>query len=74
MTNAYQTSPPVEQLSWLELNRIASLQEASRLSGLSPDSLRRHHGHRIVKLSPRRSGMRVIDALMIQQAAWVQYD
>ena len=74
MTNAYQTSPPLGQLSWLELNRVASLQEASRLSGLSPDSLRRHHAGRIVRLSPRRSGMRVIDALMIQQAAWVQYD
>ena len=74
MTNAYQTSPPLGQLSWLELNRVASLQEASRLSGLSPDSLRRHHADRIVRLAPRRSGMRVIDALMIQQAAWVQYD
>ena len=68
MTNAYQTSPPLDHLSWLELNRIASLQKASRLSGLSPDSLRRHHADRIVRLSPRRSGMRVIDALMIQQA------
>jgi hypothetical protein len=68
MTNAYQTSPPLDHLSWLELNRMASLQEASRLSGLSRDSLRRHHADRIVKLSPRRSGMRVIDALMIQQA------
>jgi hypothetical protein len=68
MFTNYQTSPRLDQLSWLELNRIASLQEASRLSGLSPDSLRRHHTDRIVRLSPRRSGMRVIDALMIQQA------
>jgi hypothetical protein len=69
MTNAYQTSPPLDQLSWLELHRIVSLQKASQLSGLSPDSLRRHHADRIVRLSPRRSGMRVIDALMIQQTA-----
>ena len=67
MTNAYQTSPPLDHLSWLELNRIASLQEASRLLGLSRDSLRRHHADKIVKLSPRRSGMRVVDALTIQQ-------
>jgi hypothetical protein len=68
MTNAYQTSPPLDQLSWLELHRIVSLQKASQLSGLSSDSLRRHHADRIVRLSPRRSGMRVIDALMIQHA------
>ena len=72
MTNPYQTSPPLDHLSWLELNRIASLQEASRLSGLSRDSLRRHHADKIVKLSPRRSGMRVVDALTIQQAVNTQ--
>jgi len=72
MTNAYQTSPPLDHLSWLQLNRIASLQEASRLSGLSRDSLRRHHADKIVKLSPRRSGMRVVDALTIQQAVNTQ--
>ena len=72
MTNAYQTSPPLDHLSWLELNRIASLQEASRLSGLSRDSLRRHHADKIVKLSPRRSGMRVADSLTIQQAVNTQ--
>jgi hypothetical protein len=53
--------------------RVVTIREImSGPAGLSPDSLRRHHADRIVKLSPRRSGMRVIDALMIQQTAWVQ--
>jgi hypothetical protein len=52
-------------LSSLELERIASLDEASRLSSLSEDTLVRRHGDKIIKLSPRRSGMRVRDALML---------
>ncbi len=66
MTAPGRAAPVLERATF-RTSRL-HFQEASRLSGLSPDSLRRHHGDRIVKLSPRRSGMRVIDALMIQQA------
>jgi hypothetical protein len=52
-----------------ELLRIASLPEAERLSGLSDDSLRRHHADRLIELGPRRIGMRVIDALMIKRSS-----
>jgi hypothetical protein len=52
-------------LTPLELNRIVVLDEASRLSSLSKDSLREHYPHKIIDLSPRRQGMRVGDALMI---------
>jgi hypothetical protein len=52
-------------LSALELARIAPLPEASHLSGLSEDTLRREYGHKFVKLSDRRVGMRVRDALML---------
>ncbi len=52
-------------LSALELARIARLPEASRLSGLSEDTLRREHRDKFVKLSDRRVGMRVRDALML---------
>ena len=53
------------KLSALELQRIAPMGEASHLSGVSEDTLRRHHPDKIVKLSPRRDGMRVGDALML---------
>jgi hypothetical protein len=52
-------------LSALELARIASLSEASHLSGLSEDTLRREHADKLLKLSQRRTGMRVRDALML---------
>jgi hypothetical protein len=53
------------QLSALELARIAPLKEAAQLAGTSKDTLRRHHADKIVKTSPRCSGMRVSDALML---------
>jgi hypothetical protein len=49
----------------IELQRIAPMPEASRLSGLSEDSLRRHYRDRIIHLGPRRDGMRVGHALML---------
>ena len=57
--------PPVAPI---ELRRVVDLDEASRLSGLSKDTLRRHHASKIRKLSPRRLGMRVGDALALQAA------
>lgn len=53
------------KLTALELERVAPMPEASHLSGLSEDSLRRHHPDKIIDLSPRRQGMRVRDALTI---------
>lgn len=49
----------------LRLQQIVPLKEAARLRGVSEDTLRRHHADKIVKLSPRRTGMRLGDALMI---------
>jgi hypothetical protein len=57
--------PPLEPAYWVELQRIVDLKEASRLSGLSVDSIKRHHSDKIIDLSPRRRGMRVRDALML---------
>ena len=54
--------------TWLELQRIVSLQEAARLSAMSPDTLKRRHADKIITLSPRRLGMRVRDALMLSSA------
>jgi hypothetical protein len=56
-----------EGLSPLELMRIASLNEAAHLSGISKDSLRKYHRSKLIALGPRRLGMRVKDALMLSE-------
>ena len=60
-------SAAANDLSKLERLRIVTMAEAARLAGLSEDSLRRHHGSKIIKLSPRRDGMCVEDALMLRK-------
>jgi hypothetical protein len=50
-----------------ELDRIVELPEASRLSSLSVDTIKRRHADKLIKLSPRRIGMRVRDALMLSE-------
>ena len=57
------------QLTAIELERIAPLSEAARLAGVSKDTLQRHHADKILKLSPRRLGMRVRDALDVSASA-----
>jgi hypothetical protein len=52
----------------LELLRIAPMDECERLSGLSQDTLAREHSDKIKRLSKRRNGMRVLDALMLSEA------
>jgi hypothetical protein len=47
----------------LERDRIISLPEASVLTGLSVDTLRRHYP--VLRLSPRRVGMKLSVALAI---------
>jgi hypothetical protein len=49
----------------LELLRIVPMPEAERLSGLSEDTIRRRYPDKVHKLSMRRSGVRVVDALML---------
>ena len=49
----------------IELHRIVPLNEAARLRGTSQDTLKRNDADKIIKLSPRREGMRVGDALMM---------
>jgi hypothetical protein len=53
----------------LELLRVAEMPEAARLAGLSADTLQREHPDKILRLSPRRKGMRVCDALQLGGAA-----
>ena len=63
----HNSGPPLGPAYWVELQRIVDLKEASRLSGLSVDSIKRHHSDKITDLSPRRVGMRLRDALMLTQ-------
>jgi hypothetical protein len=63
-------SPPARPFTIsreLESQRIISLSEASVLTGLSIDTLRRRY--RVLKLSPRRVGMRLSDVLAIGSTA-----
>jgi hypothetical protein len=52
-------------LSELELRRVVPLAEASRLTSLSEDSIRRHHRDKLVRMSPGRLGMTVKAVLSI---------
>jgi hypothetical protein len=57
--------PERDQNSKDDPDRIVTLAEASRLSSLSIDTLRRKHRNKFVQLSERRFGMRRRDALML---------
>jgi hypothetical protein len=57
----------LKMLPPLELLRIAEMPEASRLAGVSGDTLKREHADKIVKVSRRREGMRVAHALMLRE-------
>jgi hypothetical protein len=54
-----RSMPPIDLL------RIVDMPEAEHLSSLSEDTLVREHPDKIVKLSKRRNGMRVLHALML---------
>jgi hypothetical protein len=55
--------------SWLELQRIITMEEGARLAGVSLDTLKRRHADKIIRLSPRRRGIRISDALMLKESA-----
>jgi hypothetical protein len=48
--------------------RILTLAQVTELTTLSADTLSREHGDRIVRLSQRRRGMRLKDALALGKA------
>jgi predicted transcriptional regulator of viral defense system len=49
----------------IALEKILTLDEVAELAGISKDSIRRHYSHLIRRLSPRRVGIKVRDALTI---------
>jgi hypothetical protein len=58
---------------WLDLESIIPLRaparerDAERITGLSEDTLKRKHRDRVRKLSDRRCGMKLRDALAIAE-------
>ena len=53
------------ELDLLELDRIVTLKQAAELMGVSMSTLRRHYTDKMIKLSERRLGMRIKDALQL---------
>jgi predicted DNA-binding transcriptional regulator AlpA len=51
-----------------EHDRIVSLEQAAELCSLSADTIKRRYRDKLVQLSPRRVGIRVRDALMLESA------
>lgn len=49
----------------IELDRIVTLKQAAELMGVSIQTLRRTHRDKFIRLSPRRLGMRMRDALFL---------
>jgi hypothetical protein len=46
-----------EELTSRDLNQVKTLDEASKRTTLSRDTLKREYSHYIVQLSPRRQGI-----------------
>jgi hypothetical protein len=66
MSDSIPDNPyPVGSPEWRYLESYGDMQESAELSGLSPDSLVRNHRDKIVRLSPRRLGMKRRDALSL---------
>ena len=64
---AEDSRPDFPKLTAIELERIVPLDEAAQLSSVSEDTLKRNPRDKLDRLSPRRLGMRVRDALMLSE-------
>lgn len=51
-----------------ELDQIITLQQSEQVNTLSPESVKRHYPDKIVKLGPRRLGIRLRNSLMLKKA------
>ena len=64
--NLYETADP-GKLSAIELLRIIPLTEAAKLSSISPKGWHRHHRDKLIRLSEKRVGVRLKDALFMTE-------
>ena len=51
--------------SWIELESVQRMPVVEKITSLSGDNLRRNYPEYVVKLSPRRDGMKLKHALAI---------
>lgn len=63
------TDRKIELRPDIELQRVIPLKQAAEVGGVSADTIRRNYPNLIIKLSPRRVGVRLCDALRIGQPA-----
>lgn len=61
MENSDPSKPP----TWLELQRVCQMGEVTERTTLSPDSVKRHYGDYVVRLSSKRCGMKLEHVLAI---------
>jgi hypothetical protein len=54
--------------SWLELESVKKMSVVEKITSLSGDNLRRNYPDFVVKLSPRRDGMKLSRRLASQDA------
>jgi hypothetical protein len=59
-------SDNIADVPLIERLRVVSIEEAASLANMSMDTIRRHHRDKFIKLSPRRIGMRLGDALRLR--------
>lgn len=57
-----------EPPTWLELQRVLSLDEAARQTGLHRDSIRKRYPQFVLRLSPHRLGIKLKHVLEIGSA------
>jgi hypothetical protein len=55
----------IEPASWIELESVRMLDEAEQITTLSRDTIKRRYPQYVVKLSPRREGMKLKHILEI---------
>ena len=56
------------QPDWLRHKQKVSVKTAAELNDISEDNFRRHYGHLIKQVSPRRGAVTLADALAIGSA------
>jgi hypothetical protein len=54
---------PLQRLTALELESNISTKKAAKVKGISKDTFKRHYGHLIKKVSPRREVVKLRDVI-----------
>jgi hypothetical protein len=60
-TTETENKPP----NWLAMESIVPIENVTKITSLSRDTISRRYPHLVKRLSPRRKGMRLSDALAI---------